>query len=517
MGVVEDKIKDLKERETKVLEMGGEKAVARHKEKGKLTARERLGLLFDAGSFREIDMFVEHRCVNFGMDKVEIPADGVITGHGLVGGRPVFAFSQDFTARAGSLGEMHARKICKVMDLAAKAGVPFVGINDSGGARIQEGVDALSGYGQIFYRNSVASGVIPQISAIMGPTAGGAVYSPAMTDFVFMVKNTSYMFITGPEVIKAVTGEEITFEALGGAMTHNEKSGVAHFACENDADAIEQIKRLLSFLPSNNMEDPPLTSTGDNPKRGDAALNAIIPDNPNQGYDMKQVIGSIVDNGEFFEPHAHFAKNMIVCFARLNGRAIGIIANQPSVLAGCLDVDASDKATRFIRFCDAFNIPFLTIADVPGYLPGSQQEWGGIIRHGAKLLWCYSEATVPKLLLITRKDYGGSYLAMCSRDLGADMAFAWPTAEIAVMGAAGAANIIHRKEIKEAADAQAKRKEKIKEYERLFSNPYRAANRGFVDAIIEPSQSRPRLIEALELMCSKRELRPPKKHGNIPV
>jgi len=517
MGVVENKIKDLKEREKKVLQMGGEKAVAKHKEKGKLTARERLNILFDAGSFREIDMFVEHRCVNFGMDKVEIPADGVITGHGLVDGRPVFAFSQDFTARAGSLGEMHSRKICKVMDLAAKAGVPFVGINDSGGARIQEGVDALSGYGQIFYRNSVASGVIPQISAIMGPTAGGAVYSPAMTDFVFMVKNTSYMFITGPEVIKAVTGEEISFEALGGAMAHNEKSGVAHFACENDGDAIEQIKRLLSFLPSNNMEDPPIKSTGDNPKRIDAALNTIIPDNPNQGYDMKQVIGSIVDNGDFFEPHQHFAKNMIVCFARLNGRPIGIIANQPSVLAGCLDVDASDKATRFIRFCDAFNIPFLTIADVPGYLPGSQQEWGGIIRHGAKLLWCYSEATVPKLLLITRKDYGGSYLAMCSRDLGADMAFAWPTAEIAVMGAAGAANIIHRKEIKEASDPQAKRKEKIKEYETLFSNPYRAANRGFVDAIIEPSQSRPRLIEALELMCSKRELRPPKKHGNIPM
>jgi methylmalonyl-CoA decarboxylase subunit alpha len=517
MGVVEDKIKDLKEREKKVLQMGGEKAVAKHKEKGKLTARERLDRFFDAGTFREIDMFVEHRCVNFGMDKVEIPSDGVITGHGLVDGRPVFAFSQDFTARAGSLGEMHSRKICKIMDLAAKAGVPFVGFNDSGGARIQEGVDALSGYGQIFYRNSVASGVIPQISAIMGPTAGGAVYSPAMTDFIFMVKNTSYMFITGPEVIKAVTGEEITFEALGGAMTHNEKSGVAHFACENDADAIGQIKRLLSFLPSNNMEDPPVTNTGDTPKRTDPKLNTIIPDNPNQSYDMKNIIRSIVDNGDFFEPHQHFAKNMIVCFARLNGRPIGIIANQPSFLAGCLDVDASDKATRFIRFCDAFNIPFLTIADVPGYLPGSQQEWGGIIRHGAKLLWCYSEATVPKLLLITRKDYGGSYLAMCSRDLGADMAFAWPTAEIAVMGAAGAANIIHRNEIKAAEDPQAKRKEKIKEYETLFSNPYRAANRGFVDAIIEPSQTRPRLIEALEIMSSKREQRPPKKHGNIPM
>jgi acetyl-CoA carboxylase carboxyltransferase component len=517
MGVVGDKIKDLKQREQKVLQMGGDKAVAKQKEKGKLTARERLDLLFDAGTFREIDRFVEHRCTNFGMEKVEIPSDGVITGHGLVEGRPVFAFSQDFTSRAGSLGEMHSRKICKVMDLALKAGVPFVGLNDSGGARIQEGVDALSGYGQIFYRNSIASGVVPQISAIMGPTAGGAVYSPAMTDFVFMVKNTSYMFITGPEVIKAVTGEEISFEDLGGAMTHNEKSGVAHFACEKDKDAIEQIRRLLSFVPANNMEDPPVVPSSDNPQRADKALDSIIPDNPNQSYDMKDVIRSIVDNGDVMEPHEHFAKNMIVCFARLNGRTVGIIANQPNVLAGCLDIDASDKATRFIRFCDAFNIPLLTIADVPGYLPGSQQEWGGIIRHGAKLLWCYSEATVPKLLLITRKDYGGSYLAMCSSDLGADMTLAWPTAEIAVMGAAGAANIIHRKEIKEAADPAAKRGEKIKEYEELFSNPYRAANRGYVDAVIVPSQTRPRLIEALELMCGKREIRPPKKHGNIPM
>jgi acetyl-CoA carboxylase carboxyltransferase component len=517
MGVVEDKIKDLKEREKKVLEMGGEKAVAKQKEKGKRTARERLDLLFDSGTFREIDMFVEHRCTNYGMEKVEIPSDGVITGHGLVDGRPVFAFSQDFTARAGSLGEMHSRKICKVMDLALKAGVPFVGFNDSGGARIQEAVDALSGYGQIFYRNSVASGVIPQISAIMGPTAGGAVYSPAMTDFIFMVKNTSYMFITGPEVIKAVTGESISFEDLGGAMSHNTKSGVAQFACENDADAIDRIKRLLSFLPSNNMEDPPIVPGGDDPHRSDPALNAIIPDNPNQSYDIKDVITSIADNGEFFEPHEHFAQNMVVGFARLNGRSIGIIANQPKVLAGCLDIDASDKATRFIRFCDAFNIPLLTIADVPGYLPGSQQEWGGIIRHGAKLLWCYSEATVPKLLLITRKDYGGSYLAMCSQDLGADMTFAWPTAEIAVMGAAGAANIIHRKEIKEAEDPEAKRKEKIAEYEHYFSNPYVAAKRGYIDAVIEPSRTRARLIEALEIMCSKRELRPPKKHGNIPM
>ena len=517
MGIVEDKIKDLKEKEKKILQMGGEKAVAKHKDKGKLTARERLDLLFDPGTFREIDMFVTHRCVNFGMEDVDIPSDGVVTGHGLVEGRQVFAFAQDFTARAGSLGEMHAKKICKVMDLALKAGVPFVGLNDSGGARIQEGVDALSGYGQIFYRNSLASGVIPQVSAIMGPTAGGAVYSPAMTDYIFMVKNSSYMFITGPEVIKSVTGEEITFEDLGGAMAHNEKSGVAQFACESDQEALEQIKKLLSYLPSNNMEDPPVVNTGDSPQRVDPVLDTIIPDSPNKSYDIKDVIRSIVDKGEFFEPHEHFARNIVTCFARLNGRSVGIIANQPKELAGCLDINASDKATRFIRFCDAFNVPLLTIADVPGYLPGSNQEWGGIIRHGAKLLWCYSEATVPKLLLVTRKDYGGSYLAMCSKDLGADMAFAWPTAEIAVIGAAGAANIIHRKEIKAADDPKAKREEKIEEYNDLFSNPYCAANRGYIDAVLVPSETRPRLIEALEIMCGKREIRPPKKHGNIPV
>jgi acetyl-CoA carboxylase carboxyltransferase component len=517
MGSVEDKIKELNARQTKMLAMGGPKAVARQKERGRLTARERLDRLFDPQTFREIDMFVKHRSVNFDMASMEIASDGVITGHGLVNGRPVFAFAQDFTSRAGSLGEMHAQKICKAMDLAIKAGVPFVGLNDSGGARIQEGVDALCGYGNIFYRNSLASGVIPQISAIMGPTAGGAVYSPAMTDYVFMVKNSSYMFITGPEVIKAVTGEEITFEDLGGAMAHNEKSGVAQFACEDDADALDRIRTLLSYLPSNNMEDPPRIAMGDDPRRGDAALDSIIPDNPNQGYDMKAVIRSIVDNGEILEPHEYFACNIVVCFARLNGRTIGIIANQPSVLAGCLDIDASDKATRFIRFCDAFNIPLLTIADVPGYLPGSHQEWGGIIRHGAKLLWCYSEATVPKLLLITRKDYGGAYIAMSSRHLGADMVFAWPAAEIAVMGAEGAANIIHRKEIQAASDPKAKRQEKIGEYRDLFANPYVAASRGYVDAVIRPSETRPRLIDALEIMCTKRELRPPKKHGNIPM
>jgi methylmalonyl-CoA decarboxylase subunit alpha len=517
MGSVEDKIKNLKAREAGMLAMGGAKAVAKHKENGRLTARERLNRLFDKGTFREIDMFVKHRSVNFDMASVDIPSDGVITGHGQVNGRPVFAFAQDFTSRAGSLGEMHAQKICKVMDLALKAGVPLIGLNDSGGARIQEGVDALFGYGNIFYRNSLSSGVIPQISAIMGPTAGGAVYSPAMTDFVFMVKNSSYMFITGPEVIKAVTGEEISFEDLGGAMAHNEKSGVAQFACDSDADALDRIRELLSYLPSNNMEDPPRVEPGDDPRRADAALDAIIPESINAGYDMKAVIRSIVDKGEMLEPHEFFARNILVCFARLNGRTIGIIANQPNVLAGCLDIDASDKATRFIRFCDAFNIPLLTIADVPGYLPGSQQEWGGIIRHGAKLLWCYSEATVPKLLLITRKDYGGAYIAMSSRHLGADMVFAWPSAEIAVMGAEGAANVIHRKEIQSAADPAAKRKEKIAEYRDLFANPYVAAGRGYVDAVIRPSETRARLIDALEIMCTKREMRPPKKHGNIPV
>jgi acetyl-CoA carboxylase carboxyltransferase component len=517
MKTVAEKIRELAEREAKVKGMGGAKAVEKQRASGKLTARERLDLFFDPGSFQETDMFVTHRCVNFGLEAIEIPADGVITGYGKVNGRPVFAFSQDFTARAGSLGEMHAKKICKVMDLALKAGVPLVGFNDSGGARIQEGVDSLSGYGQIFYRNAIASGVIPQISAIMGPTAGGAVYSPAMTDFVFMVKHTSYMFITGPDVIKSVTGEEISFEDLGGAMAHNQKSGVAHFACETDQDCIEQIKKLLSFLPANNMEDPPLVMGADPAPREDPALDALIPDSPQASYNMHDVIRAIVDDGDFFEPHQYFARNIITALARLGGRTIGIIANQPQVLAGCLDVDAADKACRFIRFCDAFNIPLLTIADVPGYLPGSDQEWRGIIRHGAKLLWCYSEATVPKLTLITRKDYGGSYLAMCSRDLGADFVLAWPTAEIAVMGASGAANVIFRKEIKAAADPEAKRQEIIDNYENLLYNPYIAASRGFVDQVIAPRETRPRLIEALEAMSTKRETLPAKKHGNIPV
>lgn len=517
MKTVAERLAELAAKEAKIKAMGGAKAVEKQHQSGKLTARERLDLFFDPGTFRETDLFVTHRCTLFGLDKMDIPADGVITGYGRVNGRPVFAFAQDFTSRAGTLGEMHSKKICKVMDLALKAGVPFVGFNDSGGARIQEGVDSLTGYGQIFYRNAIASGVIPQISAIMGPCAGGAVYSPAMTDFVFMVDKTSYMFITGPDVIKSVTGEVITQEDLGGALAHNSKSGVAHFLAGSDAEAIEQIKKLLSFLPNNNMEDPPIASCSDPANREDAALDSIIPDNPNLGYDMKDVIRAIVDDGDFFEPHALYAQNIVVGFARLNGRPIGIIANQPLVLAGCLDVNASDKATRFIRFCDAFNIPLLTIADVPGYLPGSDQEWNGIIRHGAKLLWCYSEATVPKITLITRKDYGGSYLAMCSRDLGADMVLAWPTAEIAVMGAEGAANIIFRREIQEAADPKAKREEKIAEYKDLLYNPYIAASRGYIDQVIRPRETRPRLIEALEVLCTKRENLPPKKHGNIPV
>ena len=517
MGIIADKIAELKAKQDKHQDMGGKKAIEKQHAQGKMTARERLNYLFDPGTFQEMDMFVQHRCTNFNMNTMDIPADGVIIGHGKVNGRTVCAYSQDFTARAGTLGEMHSKKICKVMDLALKSGAPLIGFNDSGGARIQEGIDALFGYGEIFFRNSAASGVIPQITCIMGPTAGGAVYSPAMTDWVFMVKNSSFMFITGPDVIRAVTGEEITQEDLGGAMTHNVRSGVAQFAAENDSHAIDMIKELLSYLPLNNMDDPPRASTGDDPNRLAPALDEIIPDTANKAYDMKEVISAVVDNGVFFEPLEYFAQNMIVCFARLNGHVVGIIANQPLQLAGCLDVNASDKATRFIRFCDAFNIPMITFVDVPGYLPGKDQEWSGIIRHGAKLLWCYSEATVPKLTVITRKAYGGAYIAMCSKHLGADFVFAWPMAEIAVMGAEGAANIIHRQEIQDAADKAAKRKEKIEEYQQLFSNPYIAAARGYVDAVIFPRETRTTLIKSLETIINKRETRPPKKHGNIPV
>ena len=517
MSTVFDRLKNLQERQEKEKALGGPKQIDKQHQAGKLTARERLDLLFDPGSFCETDMFVRHRCADFDMSETFIAAEAVVTGYGTVNGRPVCAYSQDFTSRGGTLGEMHARKICKVMDMAMRMGVPMVGFNDSGGARIQEGVDALSGYGSIFFRNSLASGVIPQISVIMGPTAGGAVYSPAMTDWLFMVDKTSYMFITGPDVIKTVSGEEIDFENLGGATVHNTKSGVAHFVCQGDNHAVEMVKELLTYLPSNNMEDPPLVDPEDDANRVEANLDTIIPEGARESYNMKDVIRSIVDDGIMVEPHAVYAENMIVCFARFNGRVVGIIANQPAFLAGSLDVDASDKATRFIRFCDAFNIPLLTLVDVPGYLPGTDQEWSGIIRHGAKLLWCYSEATVPKITMITRKAYGGAYLAMCAKELGADIVYAWPTAEIAVMGAEGAANIIHRREIAEAADRGAKLQEKIQDYRDLFYTPYIAAARGLVDEVIMPSESRPKIIAALEFLSTKRETRPPKKHGNIPV
>lgn len=509
MATVQEKIQDLKSKQEKIQLGGGAKRIEKQHASGKYTARERIDKFFDAGTFVELDQFVSHRCVNFGMAAKELPGEGVVTGYGTVNGRLVYAFAQDFTVEGGSLGEMHAAKICKVLDLAMKMGAPVIGINDSGGARIQEAVDALAGYGKIFYKNTLASGVIPQISVIMGPCAGGAVYSPALTDFIYMVKNTSQMFITGPAVIKSVTAEEVTAEQLGGAMTHNSTSGVAQFAAENEDDCIEQIRYLLSFLPSNNLEEAPVVETGDCPNRMDEELNTLLPDNPNMPYDMKDVIKSIVDNGEFYEVLEHYARNIITCFARFDGQSVGIIANQPAVMAGCLDINASDKSSRFIRFCDAFNIPIVNLVDVPGFLPGTDQEYGGIIRHGAKMLYAYSEATVPKITVITRKAYGGSYLAMCSQDLGADQVLAWPTAEIAVMGPAGAANIIFKKD----PDVDAKTAKYIEE----FATPYKAAERGFVDIVIEPKETRPRIITALNMLASKREARPAKKHGNIPL
>lgn len=488
---------------------GGQRRIDAQHSKGKLTARERIEKFFDEGTFTELDMFVKHRCTNFGQEKKELPGEGVVIGYGTVGGRLVYAFAQDFTVEGGSLGEKHAHKIWKVMDLAMKMGAPLIGINDSGGARIQEAVDALSGYAGIFFRNTAASGVIPQISVIMGPCAGGAVYSPAITDFIYMVKKTSQMFITGPAVIKSVTAEEVTAEELGGAMTHNTRSGVAHFAAEDEEDCLNQIRYLLSFLPSNNLEDPPIVDTGDDPDRQEESLNTLIPDNPNAPYDMKDVIRGIVDNGEFYEVHQHFATNIITCFARFDGRPVGIIANQPAVMAGCLDVDASDKSSRFIRFCDAFNIPLVNLVDVPGFLPGVDQEYNGIIRHGAKMLYAYSEATVPKVTVITRKAYGGSYIAMCCRELGADQVMAWPSAEIAVMGPAGAANIIFRKD--------PDKEQKTAEYVEEFATPYKAAERGYIDMVIEPKTTRPLVITALNALASKREIGPSKKHGNIPL
>lgn len=509
MATVQEKINDMHEKQEKIKLGGGTKRIEKQHAKGKLTARERIEKLLDPDSFVELDQFIKHRCVNFGMEKQENPGEGVVTGYGTVDGRLVYIYAQDFTVTGGSLGEMHAAKIVKVLDLALKMGAPVIGLNDSGGARIQEAVDALSGYGKIFYRNTMASGVIPQISVIMGPCAGGAVYSPALTDFIYMVKNTSQMFITGPKVIKSVTAEDVTAEQLGGAMTHNSVSGVAHFAAENDEDCMRQVRYLLSFLPSNNMEEAPVVDKGDDPNRIDEHLNALLPDHPNQPYSMLDIITSIVDQGEYYEVQPHFAKNMITCFARMDGKTVGVIANQPSVMAGCLDVNASDKSARFIRFCDAFNIPLVNLVDVPGFLPGTSQEYGGVIRHGAKMLYAYSEATVPKVTVIIRKAYGGSYLAMCSQELGADQVFAWPSAEIAVMGPAGAANIIFRGD----PDVKAKTDEYVKD----FATPYKAAERGFVDQVIEPKETRVRVIAALRMLATKRETRPPKKHGNIPL
>lgn len=509
MATVQEKIDQMNAKKAHIRLGGGAARIEKQHAKGKYTARERLEKLFDEGTFVELDMFMKHRCTNFGQEKKDMPADGVVTGYGTVDGRLVYAYAQDFTVSGGALGEKHAHKIWKVMDLAMKMGAPCIGINDSGGARIQEAVDALSGYGGIFYRNTAASGVIPQISVIMGPCAGGAVYSPAITDFIFMVKNTSQMFITGPAVIKSVTAEEVTAEELGGAVTHNSRSGVAHFACENEDDCLAKIRELLSYLPSNNMEDAPSVEPTDDPDRQDESLNMVVPDNPNMPYDMKDVIRSIVDNGEFFEVQELFATNVIIGYARMDGRVVGIVANQPNVMAGCLDVDASDKAARFVRFCDAFNIPLLTLVDVPGFLPGVDQEHNGIIRHGAKMLYAYSEATVPKVTVITRKAYGGSYIAMCCRELGADQVMAWPTSEIAVMGPAGAANIIFRKD----PDKEAKTQEYIDE----FATPYVAAERGYVDMVIEPRETRPLVITAFNALASKREVGPAKKHGNIPL
>lgn len=512
-----DKLRELKAKREKVIQGGGPKRIERQHASGKLTARERIEQLLDPGSFSELDMFVEHRCQEFGMPEQELPGEGVVTGYGTIGGRKVFIFAQDFTVMGGSLGEMHAKKICKVMDLAVKAGAPVIGINDSGGARIQEGVDALSGYGQIFYRNTIASGVVPQISVIMGPCAGGAVYSPALTDFIFMVQGAN-MFITGPQVIKTVTGEEVSADELGGATTHNTVSGVAHFMYDTEDDCFQAIRKLISYLPANNLEDPPAQAV-ENMSEADIIpeLRDIVPEESNRAYDMHDVITGFADDGDFFEVHQHYARNIIVGFARLGGRPIGIIANQPQIAAGCLDINASDKAARFIRFCDAFNIPIVNLVDVPGFLPGVNQETGGIIRHGAKLLYAYSEATVPKITLIVRKAYGGAYLAMCSRDLGADVVYAWPGAEIAVMGPDGAANIIFRKDIAAADDPEAARAEKIADYRSKFANPYAAAKRGYVDDVIDPAETRRKLMHALDMLSTKRETRPPKKHGNIPV
>ena len=509
-----DHLNDL--RDQSKLGGGKDRIDAQHK-RGKLTARERVNLLLDEGSFEEMDAFVTHRATDFGLEDKKFLGDAVVTGYGTVNGRTIFVFSQDFTVFGGSVSEVVGEKICKVMDMAMKVGAPVIGLNDSGGARIQEGVVSLGGYGEIFLRNTRASGVVPQISVILGPCAGGAVYSPAITDFVFMVKNVGQMYITGPDVIKAVTGEEVTHEDLGGAMAHAAKSGVAHFALDSEQACLEQVRRLLGFLPSNNMEEAPAHSPTDDANRMTESLAQIVPDDPSKPYDMKEVIAAVVDDGDFMEVHEHYAGNILVGFSRLNGRSVGIVAQQPNFLAGVLDIDASVKAARFVRFCDCFNIPIVTFADVPGFLPGTGQEHGGIIRHGAKLLFAYSEATVPKVTVITRKAYGGAYIVMGSKHLRGDMNYAWPTSEIAVMGPDGAVNIISRDEITKSANPEQTRQRLIAEYKEKFANPYVAAARGFIDDVIDPRETRQRLIKALEMLQGKRESLPPKKHGNIPL
>ncbi|MFL6277508.1 MAG: acyl-CoA carboxylase subunit beta [Blastocatellia bacterium] len=512
-----DGLKTLAEKDAAAMAGGGASRITRQHAAGKMTARERVEFLLDDGSFEEFDRFKKHRCMDFGMQEQQYPGDGVVAGHGLIDGRQVFVFAQDFTVFGGSLSETNAEKICKVMDMAMKVGAPVIGLNDSGGARIQEGVVSLGGYADIFLRNTLASGVVPQISAIMGPCAGGAVYSPAITDFNVMVKQTSYMFITGPDVIKTVTHEEVSKEELGGAMTHNSVSGVAHFAAENDEDCLRLIRELLSFIPSNNLEDAPRLASADPADRQDERLNQIVPESPNQPYDIRDIIHAVVDDGHLFEVHEHYAKNIVVGFARLGGRSVGIVANQPAHLAGVLDIDASVKAARFVRFCDCFNIPLITFEDVPGFLPGVAQEHGGIIRHGAKLLFAFAEATVPKLTVITRKAYGGAYCVMASKHIRADVNFAYPTAEIAVMGAEGAVEILYRKEIAQSTNPAVEARRRADEFRAKFASPYIAAERGFVDEVIEPKTTRPRLIRALELLETKRDQNPPKKHGNIPL
>ena len=519
MSIQQENIARLVERRATARLGGGEKRIEAQHQKGKFTARERIAMLLDEGSFEEYDMFVQHRCTNFGMEKQHFDGDGVVTGCGTIDGRLVYVFAQDFTVSGGSLSKTMSEKICKVMDMAVRNGAPCIGLNDSGGARIQEGIDSLAGFGDIFERNILASGVVPQISGIFGPCAGGAVYSPALTDFTLMVKNTSYMFLTGPAVVKSVTGEEVSQEDLGGASVHATKSGVAHFAAENEQEGIATIKELLSFLPQNNMETAPLVPTNDPVSRVDDALNSIIPDNPNKPYDMYYVINSIVDDGRFFEVHKNYAKNIIVGFAHMNGRSVGIVANQPNVLAGVLDINASRKASRFVRFCDAFNIPLVTLVDVPGFLCGTQQEYGAIITNGAKLLYAYGEATVPKVTVTLRKSYGGAHIVMSCKQLRGDINYAWPSANIAVMGADGAVNILYSKDLKAAEDPQAKAEiyeQKKKEYDDLFSNPYQAAQKGYIDDVIEPRNTRFRVIRALEQLAGKKLDLPAKKHDNLP-